>query len=87
MSERFNHNRVLKETIEGPPSVAKPESEKGGRSTTNNNNLCIFFKFSNVCFACENKGGRPGSGGPGTKKETYEDREMVRRAGSRNPNI
>ena len=28
MSERFNHNRVLKETIEGPSS--KTESDKGG---------------------------------------------------------
>ena len=32
MSERFNHNRVLKETIEGP--VAKVDSDKGGRRTS-----------------------------------------------------
>ena len=30
MSERFNHNRVLKETIEGPSAATKAESDKGG---------------------------------------------------------
>ena len=30
MSERFNHNRVLKETIEGPYSMTKSESDSGG---------------------------------------------------------
>ena len=30
MSERFNHNRVLKETIEGPSAATKTESDKGG---------------------------------------------------------
>ena len=31
MSARFNHNRVLKETIEGPYSVSKTESDAGGK--------------------------------------------------------
>ena len=32
MSERFNHNRVLKETIEGPYSMTKSESDSGGKA-------------------------------------------------------
>ena len=31
MSARFNHNRVLKETIEGPYSGTKSESDAGGK--------------------------------------------------------
>ena len=34
MSERFNHNRVLKETIEGPYSMTKSESDSGDKLFT-----------------------------------------------------